>query len=165
MWPIHSKNSSCATKHTHPTQIHTMYVYSDQYIQYTHTHMDEHPPLLCHCPPGWTVVSVYANWTPSVTWSLFRGLSTGDISSTNVIPGRGGREGRRDSKVWHKLCNVQRGEGVMNVQRMRGGGMREGRREGGGGISLVPRPHPLMRRKGLVNQVKFLGLAHAFMTM
>ena len=31
--------------------------------------------------------------------------------------------------------------------------------------SLVPRPHPLMRRNGLVNQVKFLGLAHALATM
>ena len=39
---------------------------------------------------------------------------------------------------------------------------------GGGGedpYSLVPRPHPLTRRNGLVNQVKFLGLAHAFATM
>ena len=31
--------------------------------------------------------------------------------------------------------------------------------------SLVPRPHPLTRRNGLVNQVDFLGLAHAFATM
>ena len=30
--------------------------------------------------------------------------------------------------------------------------------------SLVPRPHPLTRRNGLVNQVEFLGLAHAFAT-
>ena len=30
--------------------------------------------------------------------------------------------------------------------------------------SLVPRPHPLLRRNGLVNQVEFLGLAHAFAT-
>ena len=28
--------------------------------------------------------------------------------------------------------------------------------------SLVPRPHPLTRRNGLVNQVEFLGLAHGF---
>ena len=28
-------------------------------------------------------------------------------------------------------------------------------------VSLVPRPHPLMRRNGLVNQVEFLGLAGA----
>ena len=27
------------------------------------------------------------------------------------------------------------------------------------------RPHPLMRRNGLVNQVKFLGLAHTLVTM
>ena len=27
---------------------------------------------------------------------------------------------------------------------------------------LVPRPHPLTRRSGLVNQVEFLGLAHTF---
>ena len=27
--------------------------------------------------------------------------------------------------------------------------------------SLVPRPHPLMRKSSLVNQVKFLGLAYA----
>ena len=32
-------------------------------------------------------------------------------------------------------------------------------------VSLIPRPHPLMRRNSLVNQVKFLGLAHAFATM
>ena len=32
-------------------------------------------------------------------------------------------------------------------------------------ISLVLRPHPLMRRNGLVNQVEFLGLAHTFATM
>ena len=31
--------------------------------------------------------------------------------------------------------------------------------------SLVPRPHPLTRRNGVVNQVKFLRLAHAFATM
>ena len=31
--------------------------------------------------------------------------------------------------------------------------------------SLVPRPHPLTRRNGLVNQVDFLGLAHDFATM
>ena len=31
--------------------------------------------------------------------------------------------------------------------------------------SLVPRPHPLTRRNGLVNQVEFLGLAHAFATV
>ena len=34
-----------------------------------------------------------------------------------------------------------------------------------GSVSLVPRPHPLTRRNGLVNQVEFLGLAHAFATM
>ena len=40
--------------------------------------------------------SVYANFTSSVTWSLFRGSSTGDALSTNVIPRREGRgrEGR-----------------------------------------------------------------------
>ena len=27
--------------------------------------------------------------------------------------------------------------------------------------NLVPRPHPFMRKSSLVNQVKFLGLAHA----
>ena len=31
--------------------------------------------------------------------------------------------------------------------------------------NLVPRPHPLTRGNSLVNQVKFLGLAHAFVTM
>ena len=31
--------------------------------------------------------------------------------------------------------------------------------------SLVPRPYPLMRRNGLVNQVEFLGLVHALATM
>ena len=34
-----------------------------------------------------------------------------------------------------------------------------------GGSSLVPRPHPLTRRNGLVNQVEFLGLVPAFATM
>ena len=29
-------------------------------------------------------------------------------------------------------------------------------------ISLIPRPHPLMRRNGLVKQVKPLGLVHTF---
>ena len=29
---------------------------------------------------------------------------------------------------------------------------------------LVPRPHPLTRRNGLVSQVEFLGLAHTFTT-
>ena len=62
---------------------------------------------------------MYANLTPSVTWSLFRGSSTGDMR---------GREGGKDSKVW---CNIQRGESVMNVQRVGGGGM--GQREGGRG--------------------------------
>ena len=28
--------------------------------------------------------------------------------------------------------------------------------------TLVPRPHPLMRRNSLVSQVDFLGLAHTF---
>ena len=32
-------------------------------------------------------------------------------------------------------------------------------------LSLVPRPHPLTRRNGLVNQVEFIGLAHAFATL
>ena len=33
------------------------------------------------------------------------------------------------------------------------------------GTSLVPRPHPLTRRNGLVNQVEFLGLVHTFATV
>ena len=32
-------------------------------------------------------------------------------------------------------------------------------------LSLVPRPHPLTRRNGLVNQVEFLGLALALATL
>ena len=32
-------------------------------------------------------------------------------------------------------------------------------------FSLVPRPHPLTRRNGQVNQVEFLWLAHAFCNM
>ena len=31
--------------------------------------------------------------------------------------------------------------------------------------SLVPRPHPLTRRDGLVNQVEFLGLVGALATL
>ena len=42
---------------------------------------------------------MYANLTPSVTWSLLRGSSTGDVSSTNVIPGRIEREGGRKMEV------------------------------------------------------------------
>ena len=30
---------------------------------------------------------------------------------------------------------------------------------------VIPRPHPLTRRNGLVNQVESLGLAHAFVTL
>ena len=33
------------------------------------------------------------------------------------------------------------------------------------GTSLVPRPHPLTWRNGLVNQVEFLGLALTFATL
>ena len=32
-------------------------------------------------------------------------------------------------------------------------------------LSLIPRPHPLTRRNNLVNQVEFLGLVHAFVTL
>ena len=32
-------------------------------------------------------------------------------------------------------------------------------------LVLSPRPHPLTRGNGLVNQVEFLGLTHAFATM
>jgi len=32
-------------------------------------------------------------------------------------------------------------------------------------LSLVPRPHPLTRRNGLVNQVEFLGLAGTLATL
>ena len=32
-------------------------------------------------------------------------------------------------------------------------------------VSLVPRPHPLTRRNGLVNQVEFLGLVDALATV
>ena len=32
-------------------------------------------------------------------------------------------------------------------------------------VSLVPRPHPLARRNGLVNQIEFLGLAGALATV
>ena len=32
-------------------------------------------------------------------------------------------------------------------------------------VSLVPGPHPLTRRNGLVNQVEFLGLAGALATV
>ena len=33
---------------------------------------------------------------------------------------------REDGKIWHQFCNVQRGEGVMNIQRV-GQRDREGR--------------------------------------
>ena len=50
------------------------------------------------------------------------------------------------------MCGGQKGGGVKGRVRRKG-------------ISLVPRPHPLMRRNSLVNQVEFLGLAHAFATV
>ena len=37
---------------------------------------------------------MYANLTPSVTWSLLRGSSTGDVSSTNgEVGGKGEKKG------------------------------------------------------------------------
>ena len=43
---------------------------------------------------------------------------------------------------------------------------REKKREGNKRTdSLVPRPHPLTRRNGLVKQVKFLGLPYPFETV
>ena len=63
--------------------------------------MDEHPPLLCHCPPGWPVVVVVCMQTglllsPGHCWRVcqLEGSSTGDVSSTNVIREReGGKAG------------------------------------------------------------------------
>ena len=56
---------------------------------------------------------------------------------------------------------------VFEIRRREGGG-EEGGGEGGGRggyyyyikliLSLVPRPHPLTKKNGLVNQVEFLGL-------
>ena len=34
-----------------------------------------------------------------------------------------------------------------------------------GRTSLIPRPHPFVRRNGVVNQVEFLGLVHTFATV
>ena len=43
---------------------------------------------------------MYSNLTPSVTWSLSEGSSTGVVSSTNVIPEREeGRDERREDKM------------------------------------------------------------------
>ena len=64
---------------------------------------------------------------------------------------KGGEEGRgREERK--KRGEKRRGEELRRVKRR-------------GESSLVPRPHPLTRRNGLVNQVDFLGLAHAFATM
>ena len=84
-------------ENTHKLDELDLYVQTQIYINTdSHTHIDQHTPVLCHldCPPGWTVVVVVCmqNWTPSVTWSLLEGSSTGDVSSTNVIPGREGEE-------------------------------------------------------------------------
>ena len=49
-----------------------------------------------------------------------------------------------------------------------GGGKKEREEKGRGRAStdsLVPRPHPLTRRNGLVKQVEFLGLPYAFATV
>ena len=45
------------------------------------------------------------------------------------------------------------------------GACARGEYKGRARISLVPRPHPLTRRNGLVNQVEFLGLAGALATV
>ena len=81
---------------------------------------------------------MYANLTPSVTWSLLEGSSTGDVSSTNVIPEREeerkmerreeGRKGERDRQQGIE-GNIWRGEGVMKVQRK---GRNEGQRQSEG---------------------------------
>ena len=59
--------------------------------------------------------SVYVNWSPSVTWSLLRGSSTGDVSSTNVIPGKeGGRRGEgREGLRREKGLRTERGRLVL----------------------------------------------------
>ena len=50
---------------------------------------------------------MYANLTP-VTWSLLEGSSTGDISSTNVIPGRKGGEGGKGQRVGGEGMETER---------------------------------------------------------
>ena len=53
------------------------------------------------CPLGWTIVVVVCIYaTSSVTWSLFRGSSTGEVLSTSVIPGRKGwrKRGREEER-------------------------------------------------------------------
>ena len=52
---------------------------------------------------------MYANCTPSVTWSLLRGSSTVDVSSTSVIPGKKGRGGGREEE-WRKMEMRERGQ-------------------------------------------------------
>ena len=70
---------------------------------------------------------MYANWSPSVTWSLLRGSSTGDVSSTNVIPGRKGQGGGEGREGWRKDGQQGRGE---HTER----GKRDERAEGGRGM-------------------------------
>ena len=95
-----------ATLHLH-VNMHTNSTHKCTLTQpQTHTLMNTHQ--CCVILTGWTAVVVVCMQT-----SL-----TGDVSSTNVIPGR--KEGRKRGT---------HGEGVMNVQRVGGGGMREGQSE------------------------------------
>ena len=74
--------------------------------------------------------SVYANWTPSVTWSLLDGLSTGDVSSTNVIPGRkGGGVGKLEVRVKGR----EEGRGEHTERGRHKEHMEDGRRRNEGG--------------------------------
>ena len=78
-------------------------------------------------------------------------------------------EGAKTLSVFHRSfvpyykCNTNTNkQGRPNlVPRLLPLGTRLGRSRS----SLVPRPRPLTRRNGLVNQVEFLGLVHTFVTM
>ena len=92
-----------------------------------------------------------------LTFSRLSSLTASCSLEVGAIPAPREREGGR-------------GEGGRVGGRVGGweGGWEEegGRRgEGGGEDSLISRPHPLTRRNGLVNQVEFLGLVHAFATL
>ena len=63
--------------------------------------------------------------------------------------------------VGHVTGDMKRRE--SNETQLENGVLRNGQCRGS--LSPVPRPHPLTRRSGLVNQVEFLGLAGVLATV
>ena len=92
---------------------------------------------LCGRPRSWQSSIIVA--FRAVSKSMVRSLSNGDDISQAVSRKRRGWQRNSVSRASIRLGSTL--------------------------VSLVPRPHPLTRRNDLVNQVEFLGLGHAFVTM